>query len=227
MHDVMPETLALTDGILKRLHSAGLDLATLLVVPGCNWQTNDLDQLRRFCEAGAELAGHGWTHRADTPRDLKHRLHSLFISRNAAEHLSLSTEEIAALIRRCHDWFGERDLPQPDLYVPPAWAMGRVPQALLDQLPFCRYETLAGVYDSATRIFTPSPMVGYETDTWLRALPVRAWNALNRAAAGRRRPLRVAIHPRDFELKLAGDLEQLIAAGGRALSYRDFDAQPT
>lgn len=222
----MPETLAQTGNILERLHSAGLGLATLLVVPGRDWQPGDLDELRRFCEAGAELAGHGWSHRADPPRDWPHRLHSLLISRNAAEHLSLTAADTVALIRRCHGWFAEHGLPQPDLYVPPAWAMGRVSRTQLEQLPFSRYETLAGVYDAPARRFIRSPMVGYETDTWLRALPVRAWNALNRAAAGRRRPLRVAIHPQDFELKLAGDLERLIAAGGRALSYREFGARP-
>lgn len=218
----MPETLALTGGILERLHGAGLGLATLLIVPGRGWQTDDLEQLRRFCQAGAELAGHGWTHRADPPRDLKHRLHSLLISRNAAEHLSLSGEQISELIRRCHHWFSAHELPQPELYVPPAWAMGSVPRAVLDKLPFRRYETLAGIYDTTTHRFTRSPMVGYETDTWLRALPVRAWNALNSAVAGRERPLRVAIHPHDFQLRLSGDLERLIQAGGRALSYREL-----
>jgi predicted deacetylase len=221
----MPETLAQTGEILERLHAAGLHLATLLVVPGRDWQAGDLDELRGFCDAGAELAGHGWKHRADTPRDLKHRLHSLLISRNAAEHLSLTTEEITALIRRCHAWFAAHTLPQPDLYVPPAWAMGRLPRATLGRLPFRRYETLAGIYDAPAQAFTPSPMVGYETDTWLRALPVRAWNALNRAAAGGRIPLRVAIHPQDFGLKLADDLRRLIDAGGHALSYRQLDSQ--
>jgi len=220
----MPETLALTGGILERLHAAGLGLATLLVVPGRNWQAGDFDELRQFCDAGAELAGHGWTHRADAPRDLEHRLHSLLISRNAAEHLSLTADETAALIQRCHDWFAEHQLPQPGLYVPPAWAMGRVSRARLDQLPFSRYETLTGVYDAAKRHFILSPMVGYEADTWLRALPVRAWNALNRGLAGERRPLRVAIHPQDFDLKLANDLERLVEKGGHALSYSQLES---
>jgi predicted deacetylase len=215
----MPETLALTGEILERLRAAGLDLATLLVVPGRNWRAEDLDELRRHCEAGAELAGHGWTHRAGPPQDMKHRLHSLLISRNAAEHLSLTADDITTLVQRCHAWFVEQDLPRPELYVPPAWAMGALSRPALDRLPFSYYETLAGIYDSKTRRFSLSPMVGFETDTWLRALPVRAWNALNRLWAGSRRPLRVAIHPQDFSLKLADDLERLIAARGTAISY--------
>jgi predicted deacetylase len=222
----MPETLASTGEILERLRAAGLNLATLLVVPGRDWQAADLQELRRYCEAGAELAGHGWTHIAGTPRDMKHLVHSLFISRNAAEHLSLTAEEIATLIRRCHAWFVEQDLPRAELYVPPAWAMGPVTRAALSQLPFDRYETLAGIYDSSTRRFTASPMVGFETDTWLRALPVRAWNAVNQAWAGQRKPLRVAIHPQDFSLKLADDLERLISAGGTAISYRQLGLPP-
>jgi len=218
----MPETLDLTGEILDRLRAAGLDLATLLVVPGRDWQAGDLAELRRYCAAGAELAGHGWTHIAGTPRDLKHRLHSWIISRNAAEHLSLTTDEISTLIRRCHGWFAEQDLPRPRLYVPPAWAMGPMSRAALDELPFGCYETISGVYVPAIGRFIPSPMVGFETDTWLRALPVRAWNALNQAWAGQNRPLRVAIHPQDFSLKLADDLQRLIAAGGDAVSYQEL-----
>ena len=218
----MPETLALPGRILDDLRAAGFGCATLLVVPGRGWRAPELERLREFCAAGAELAGHGWTHRAAAPRTLAHRLHSLLISRDAAEHLSLAADDIAALIRRCHAWFAEHALPGPVLYVPPAWAMGPLPRPAIDQLPFAHYETLAGVYTPADRRFRPLPVVGYETDTWLRALPVRISNAFNRALAGPARPLRLAIHPHDFQLKLAGDLQRLIAAGGRAISYREL-----
>ena len=101
--------------------------------------------------------------------------------------------------------------------------MGPIGKDDLDRLPFGRYETLAGIYRSASRTFRHMPMTGFEADTAFRALSCRAWNFINLRAAGTSRPIRVAIHPRDLELLLAADLRRFLDGGGRALSYRDID----
>lgn len=222
IHDVMPTTIERTEALVELLRTAGLDRVTLLVVPGKDWTPERLDRLRALLDAGAVAAGHGWTHHAATIGGLYHRLHSLLISRRAAEHLALDAGEIETLIRRCHDWFAEQALPMPELYVPPAWAMGPVRRDTLDRLPFARYETLTGVYDAPSGRFRRSPMIGFEADTGFRAASCRAWNALNARIAGRNRPLRVALHPYDLELRLADDLRRFIAAGGTALGYGVF-----
>ncbi|MCA1779518.1 MAG: polysaccharide deacetylase family protein [Xanthomonadaceae bacterium] len=220
IHDVMPTTLAKSRRIFERLNAAGLSPVTLLVVPGKDWRCCDLDQLRAMVDAGAQLAGHGWTHQAGQLRGLRHRLHSALISRRAGEHLALSRREILKLMLRNHRWFAKNGLPEPGLYVPPAWAMGPVSRELLDRLPFRQYETLAGVYHSTCRRFDYLPVVGFEADTAFRAVAVGALNRLNRIGARvGQRPLRLAIHPDDFELKLADDLVQMIEVGGRALGY--------
>lgn len=225
VHDVMPETLDATEAIVERLTSARLDTVTLLVVPGRDWSSSALDRLRVLLNNGAIAAGHGWTHRAASIRGPYHRLHSALISRNAAEHLALDAEGLRELIRRCHAWFVDQELGAPLLYVPPAWAMGALSFDDLDRLPFARYEVLGGVYDVASGRFSRSPMVGFEADTALRAVGCRIWNRLNLLAAGRDRPVRLAIHPGDFGLRLAADLERLIDAGGEAMSY-DVFARP-
>jgi predicted deacetylase len=133
------------------------------------------------------------------------------LSRNAAEHLSRPRPEVADIIRRSFGWFGEVGLGQPRLYVPPAWAMGAVKRADLDRLPFRFYETLGGIYDSQSRRMRRLPLVGYEADTAGRALALRLVNGLNRQmAASLGRPLRVAIHPSDFDLRLAADLRSIL-----------------
>lgn len=215
IHDVMPETLDAVDDILQRIAGAGTPRSvTLLVVPGRDWSKDDIAVLRRWADAGHELAGHGWVHEVERIRGVRHRLHSLFISRNVAEHLALDEQGIRTLIEDCHAWFGRAGLPAPTTYVPPAWAMGRVDRDVLRELPFRYYETLSGIYDAATDTMTRIPLVGFEADTRLRAGLLRIFNAANRWLANRRGRLRLAIHPQDFRLRLADDLERMTVAVG-------------
>jgi predicted deacetylase len=223
IHDVMPGTLDDVENLLAEIARDGFGTVTLLVVPGSDWATDTLRRLRVLTESGAELAGHGWRHVVDDIRGLRHRLHSALISRNVAEHLALPRSQILALVRRCHAWFAENDLPEPVLYVPPAWAMGRIGRDDLDRLPFPRYETLTGVYSAGAGAFRRTAMVGFEADTAFRALSCRIWNRCNLLAAGESKPVRVAIHPRDLKLLLADDLRHVLGRGGQALSYRDID----
>ncbi len=206
IHDVMPSTLDATQSILDRLMELGVAQVTLLVVPGLPWKHDEVERLRGWRAAGHELAGHGDVHRARHVRGLRHRLHGWLLSRDVAEHLALDETGIADLVTRCHAWFREHELGAPSLYVPPAWAMGTIRRSTLATLPFRRYESLTGVYDNVENRFDRQPLVGYEADTAIRALALRALNTANLAAARLRGLVRVAIHPRDLELRLAGDL---------------------
>ncbi|MBY6205003.1 polysaccharide deacetylase family protein [Halomonas denitrificans] len=223
IHDVMPETIDRVRRIFDRLIDARMQPVTLLVVPGRDWSSAAIDELRTMVSHGAELAGHGWTHKVERINGVKHALHSALISRRAGEHLALSRIGILRLMLKNRAWFETQGLPAPRLYVPPAWAMGPVPRTLLRRLPFDVYETTGGVYDATADRFLRLPMAGFETDTAFRAAVVRPFNALNRFWARRSgRPLRLGIHPDDFELRLADDLEAMIAAGGECLSYREL-----
>lgn len=217
----MPGTLDNTERIVEQLESADIRTVTLLVVPDTGWSGESLQRLRRLTERGAQLAGHGWRHKAMQIKGLRHRLHSLLISRDVAEHLALSESGAIELMEKCHRWFEDNGLPVPRLYVPPAWAMGRVSRESFRNLPFQQFETLTGVYDNRTQKFTRTPMVGFEADTAMRALSCRVWNRLNLIIAGASKPIRVAIHPQDLDLLLAGDLRRMIREGGTALAYHD------
>ncbi len=223
IHDVMPETLSRTELIFEQLEQAGLVPVTLLVVPGVGWRDAQIHRLKDMTDAGAELAGHGWCHRVEQIRGLKHWLHSRLISRRAAEHLALSRFGILRLMLRNYAWFDRHDLRQPTLYVPPAWAMGQVPYALLNRLPFEQYETLAGVYCVREQRLRRLPIAGFETDTVFRAASVAGLNQLNRIWSRlSHRAVRLGIHPHDFDLKLAGSLRRWICEGGEALSYSEL-----
>ncbi|MQX35380.1 polysaccharide deacetylase family protein [Roseospira navarrensis] len=214
IHDVMPGTLEPVGDLLAVLDRHGAGPVDLLVVPGLDWRPDQIRTLQGWADAGHRLAGHGWRHRVDRVRGLKHRLHSLLLSRDVAEHLALDADGIADLIDRCHAWFGAHDLPVSDLYVPPAWALGAIPRRDLAALPFARYEVFTGFIDGRSGRWHPVPMIGFEADTVWRAGPVRVWNTLNREHARFcRTPLRVAIHPHDLSYRLGGTLRRLIETG--------------
>lgn len=214
----MPETFDRVERILEHLERRSIPPITLLVVPGKDWQAGQIECLRDWARQGHELAAHGWHHHVPSIHGWRHRLHATLISRNVAEHLALDPAGILRLMCRSHDWFAEHGLPEPTLYVPPAWALGPLSAADLAQLPFRQVETLWHLLSPAAGTSCRLPMVGFEADTPLRALAVGAWNALQVRGA-RRQPLRIAIHPDDFELRLARPLDRLLDQPFRFLRY--------
>ncbi len=222
IHDVMPQTLPQCAALLEPLLARNNGPITLLVVPGRPWQASDLDLLRDWQRAGCLLAGHGWTHEVMHIRSLHHRLHSLLLSRRAAEHLSHDEDSLFALMQRCYDWFIEHDLQAPDLYVPPAWALGPVSHSRLASLPFTLLEVLSGVIRVADQQLLSLPLTGYEADNSWRALTLRPWNRLNeKRAVATGKPLRVGIHPYDDQLRLRQQLWQQLARCDAFVSYED------
>ncbi|MDX1803639.1 MAG: polysaccharide deacetylase family protein [Alcanivorax sp.] len=227
IHDVMPETRSRVQQILARLPLPA-EVVTLLVVPGRDWQCADLEWLHALQAQGYPLAGHGWQHRCDPPTTVYHKLHSLLLSRDVAEHLSLSAAGIEQLICRCHGWFAEQGLTPSSLYVPPAWALGRIAPAQLANLPFRYFETLNGVYDARERRLIRLPLAGFEADSAWRAWVLQLFNGFNvHRARATRRPLRIGIHPYDLELKLAGTVFAMLEQVSDALAYETLGRQNT
>ncbi|MED5387378.1 MAG: polysaccharide deacetylase family protein [Pseudomonadota bacterium] len=221
IHDVMPETRERVTQILSLLPQAP-STVTLLVVPGRDWQTSDLEWLHQLQQQGYPLAGHGWLHRCEPPVSLYHRIHSLLLSRRVAEHLSLSASGIEALIMNCHRWFVQQGLQPCDLYVPPAWAMGAISRTQLAEMPFRLFETLSGVFDAKTQQMHPLPLAGFEADTPLREWVLRGINHLNwRRACHYGQPLRIGIHPDDLSLRLGHQVIPMAKAVSASVTYNE------
>jgi predicted deacetylase len=221
VHDLMPGTMPAVRRTLQRLERRNLAPVTLLVVPGRGWNRAGFAELRQLQRDGYRLAGHGWLHHAERLGGLYHRLHSLFLSRRVAEHLALDELGIIALIQRCFAWFGDHGLDAPALYVPPAWAIGKVPvERLRDSCPFQLYEVFDGVVDAGKGQTRSLPLLGYEADNALRSAVLRAWNQWQRLRARRSgEPLRIGIHPHDIDLGLAADLEHDLARPMHPIAY--------
>ena len=220
IHDVMPATLEQTEAIIRFLGAMGIFRLTLLVVPGKDWSAAEISQLRQWQSAGLELAGHGWFHRVHRRETIRHRLHDRWFSRNEAEHLSLETKAVRDIILCCYRWFCRVGLRPPLLYVPPAWALGRLSRYHLEKLPFGLYETLTGIHRVRPHRFNLLPVTGYMADTRGRKRALRLLNPISRRLPWQ--PLRVAIHPNDLDLPLAMDLLQQLSQCRRFLTYADL-----
>lgn len=213
LHDVMPETFSEVKSVIERAKAFDIPPIILLVVPGKDWQEDQLEQLKQWSSEGFQLAAHGWFHNVEQFGGLYHRLHATLISRRVAEHLSLSRQEEIDLIKRSVNWFVTQGFPHPDLYVPPAWALGKIRRSDMAELPVSYIEGLRGIYHTQSGKLKPLPLVGYEVDTLPRQLFVRPWNRMQIRRAERNGiPLRISLHPFDFSLRLASDLEQLLSA---------------
>ena len=210
IHDVSPASIEQVKTVIKQIPVELHRQITLLVIPGGDWQKEELQQLRQWQHQGFELAGHGWSHSCHSVKSWYHRLHSLLISRDVAEHLTLNEEQITQLITRTYQWFIDNQLAPPSAYVPPAWAMGRISRTRLRTLPFRYYEYARGIYDAKKDVFKVLPLVGFEADNVISGLFLRCWNWLNRLATGRSHPLRLSIHPFDNHLMLAQSLKKTL-----------------
>lgn len=225
VHDVMPHTLDDVRATLHLLATLGILRVSLLVVPGLPWSKADLEALRALDAEGHELVAHGWQHET-RPRRPLHRLHAVLISRNAAEHLALTPDDIAHLMCRSRRWFDAHSLQVPDTYIPPAWALGGLSPAGMASLPYSRIETLSGVHlrqtDGSFHL-QRMPLLGFEADSMPRALFLTQWNRLQLRLSRRfDSPPRIALHPADHRLLLGGQLRAILSLGWSTMTYRDL-----
>jgi uncharacterized protein len=213
IHDVAPRSLDSCEALVELLVAAGVSEIAILVIPAGSWSVSQLHTLRRWGREGHLLGLHGWSHRSVAPRSIYHRLHSAVFSRDVAEHLGRPRSEVLGLVQRGVRWFDEVGLEPPRLYVPPAWALGEMRARDFHRTSIRWVETFTGIYDVETRRHRLLPLAGFEADTTMRAWSLRASNRANALAAlATHRPLRVAVHPHDLELRLASDLRKLIGA---------------
>lgn len=221
----MPETMTKVEAAISRLNADGITRFSLLVVPGRSWQPHQITRLQDWFAGGAEPVAHGWSHHTQ-PRKWSHRLHAALISRNVAEHLALNGSGILDLMKKSKDWFQQNGLPEPDSYVPPAWALGPLSEAQIQAIPFRCVEVTRGILlpgKSNPYRLLPLPLCGFEADNLTRQIFLSQWNQLQlRKAKKTSRPLRISIHPNDFELRCRHQLERFLALDWEPLHFTDL-----
>lgn len=221
IHDVQPDVLDEVENIVQLLKSNSVSSITLLVIPGKNWSDHQIEILKQWGSSGLTLAGHGWAHYSGRPRNWKHLFHSVLLSKDQAEHLAKSRDEIITIIQNCYNWFQMHNLKQVKLYVPPAWGIGPVKNSDLDNQDFRYFEYLTGIYDSQERVFKRIPVVGFEADNRFRKNNLQFINSINiYRAIENRVPLRIAIHPNDFSLGLS---DKILPTLNKFNSFIDYE----
>lgn len=220
IHDIMPETFGNVQKQIQLFREANITNVGLLIVPNKDWSEEHFEEFRNWHNEGFQLVGHGWNHEVFGKKDFYHKLHSLLLSRNVAEHLSKSTDEVIDLIRSCYNWFEDNKLPIPKLYVPPAWAFGKVTTKHFDHLPFQMYENVIGVYDRNSQSYHTFPLIGFEADTRFRMLCLYFSNSFNKTLQSIiKKPLRVSLHPNDLEYYLGYQIHRILKQQTIPLSY--------
>lgn len=218
----MPGTLDDVREIIQFLEGHGTGPVTLLIVPGRKWEKSGISFLKELENDGYKLAGHGWTHQRLRTASFAHGVHSRLMSRDYAEHLSLEREEIMNIVRRSYGWFQKEGLKPPILYIPPAWAIGKISKNDLKELPFRFYETMMRIHDSDTGSSSKLPLVWFNADTSLRVFSSHVSNALNKAiGALSNQPVRIAVHPIDLRLGFASHLSLALDQCDAFVTYRE------
>tara|TARA_B100000945_G_scaffold320668_1_gene331504 strand:- start:3141 stop:3827 length:687 start_codon:yes stop_codon:yes gene_type:complete len=209
IHDVMPNNLDSIEHIINKINKQyNIKKICLLVVPGLNWKKEQITILKKLQKNGIEIAAHGWIHKANNKKSFYHLIHSLFISKNAAEHLTKSQFSVLKLICQSHKWFIRNNFIKPTLYVPPAWALGNIKLSYLKKLPFNNYECTTGVYIKNKYRFLP--LIGFEATSPFRAFFLRIFNFINFQFGKLFGIIRISIHPNDFNLYLSNDIDQYL-----------------
>ena len=218
IHDVMPTNLGEVGQLIELCAGHHIRHPTLLVVPGRGWSEDQLGQLHLWQKHGCELACHGWSHRCAEIKGLKHYVHSRLLSRDVAEHLSLARGEVLDLMHRCATWFADHQFGVPDLYVPPAWALGKLRASDLVNQPFTMVETLTRIH-FANGHHCRLPLLSFNAHSPSRKYFLVWLNSLTRRSLRQTSLVRIAIHPTDHRLLLHGDLLRSLALPMQPITY--------
>ena len=204
IHDVKPNNLKKIEVIISLLHKHNIHKITILVVPGLNWKKKHIEQLYNWQNYGIKLAAHGWQHKASLKKTFYHKIHSVIMSGECAEHLSKNEDEIINIVKNSYNWFNKNNLNIPKLYVPPAWAIGNIRKQSIANLPFKTIECTTGVIKNKKYYFVP--LIGFEARNLYKAFFLKIFNKFNYILALFWGKVRLGIHPDDFELYLNKDI---------------------
>ena len=209
IHDASPQNLSnIEKNIFTLKNKFQISKICLLVIPGLDWNQKQINKLKLWQKNGIQIAAHGWKHTAQSKKTLYHKIHSVIISNNCAEHLSKNKQEILTIINDSYNWFISNGFQKPILYVPPAWALGKIKKDDVNRTKFTHFECTTGILHKQKYYFLP--LLGFEEKTYLGSKIRQFFNYLNFFFAYFIGVIRIAIHPNDFNLQLKDDIEKYL-----------------
>ena len=107
IHDAAPDNLNEIENIIHSLQNLyGINKICILVIPGLDWNHHQINKLKSWQIKGIEIAAHGWVHKTENIKTLYHKIHSLILSANCAEHLSKKRQDVFKIIKQSYDLAG-------------------------------------------------------------------------------------------------------------------------
>jgi predicted deacetylase len=233
IHDVTPATRERTQRILSDLKSAGLDRASLLVVPDHHHRgvvSGDAEfskWLAAACAQGHEAVLHGYFHlrenrRTDGP--IK-RLITRSYTAGEGEFLDLERPAARDLLERGRSAVESCGVCVSG-FIAPAWLLGAEAEQAVREAGFQYTTRIATVSDFVTgAVHGSRSQVWSVRAGWRRTCSI-TWNALLFQKTLRHRLTRIGIHPPDWDhprireqiLKIAG----MALAGREAMTYEGW-----
>ena len=221
IHDASPHNLLDIETIICTLQNQyRINKICLLVIPGLNWNKEHIQKLQDWQNEGIEIAAHGWVHKAEKNKTLYHIIHSMIISAECAEHLSKNRQDIYYMMKKSYNWFISNGFKKPLLYVPPAWALGKITKKDLKRLEFTYYECTTGMIHHQKYHFLP--LLGFEENTLIRSCLRRFFNTLNYLLASFTGIIRISIHPNDFSLYLKEDIAKYLSKNDKTILLHEL-----
>ena len=197
VHDVSPETLEETRFLLSALDQMGIRPRVLKVIPqhllGCGPL---LELLRAEHDMGSEIVQHGFSHRRAGPLrgPLRRRLRAALFARDAAEFLSLSSQETVSRIANGREILQRAGLSATG-FCAPGWLSATDLHPILRRAGFLYDVLLTSVVDLASNRRIWTDWIGFMGAGRGQEGLVGIADAINRVASPLFRALKVFLHP--------------------------------
>jgi predicted deacetylase len=209
LHDVAPGQAAAVRKILDDLQAVPVPAVSLALVPAFHqtgsWERNPegVEMIRSArAEFRAEILLHGYYHqRVGTNKDLpsRNRFRSKLQSADEDEFYGLDLREAEGRIGKGLSVLAAVFQSRPAGFIPPSWVLGKDLTGVLRGLGFSYTEDHFHIIDIRSGHRIRSPLMAFATRSALRRGLSLIWSWGVFQLAARKRILRVALHPADYQ----------------------------
>ena len=236
LHDVHPGSFAAVRAQREWLRARGVERAVLLVIPDHHARGEILSDpalcawLRECAAAGDEIVQHGYHHlRTGEAARRGNVFWTRYYTANEAEFLDLTEAEAADRLARGRAVLAGAGL-RADGFIAPAWLLGEAARRAVWAAGFRYTTTIGEVIAGDGRVVRSQSLCWSARAAWRRAASV-AWNAGLWPRVRGLPWVRVALHPRDLEVRaFAGQVDRVVreaaARGVVFATYRDAVEAP-
>jgi uncharacterized protein len=206
LHDVSPLTQERSDAILRELGDLGVNETSLLVIPNHHHRAPIAEDagfqrwLGRWVNHGHEPVLHGFFHLRPSKENDSWitRFSTRVYTAGEGEFFDL---ELNVALERLES--GLRQLAFLDSevegFVAPAWLLGSEARKAVEQSGFKYTTTVNGIAVFGENFVSSRSLVWSTRKRW-RQLASVGWNAVLASVLANKDPIRIAIHPPDYEV---------------------------